>query len=51
VLTDALGTDAFVDLAEIAGIELVVIDGETRMRDLTRELRWNDAYYRLAAGL
>ena len=39
------------DFAEIAGIELVVIDAETRMRDFTRELRWNQAYYRLAQGL
>jgi L-arabinose isomerase len=38
------------DFAEIAGIELVVIDAETRMRDFTRELRWNQAYYRLAGG-
>jgi L-arabinose isomerase len=28
-----------------------VIDAETRMRDFTRELRWNQAYYRLAEGL
>ena len=51
VLSDALDTEAFADLAEIAGIELVVIDAGTRMRDFTRELRWNQAYYRLAEGL
>jgi L-arabinose isomerase len=51
VLSDQLDTEVFADFAEIAGIELVVIDAETRMRDFARELRWNQAYYRLAAGL
>ena len=47
VLSDQLDTELFVDLAEIAGIEVVVVDAETRMRDLTRELRWNQAFHRL----
>ena len=51
VLCRALGTEAFEDLAEIAGIELVVIDERTRIRDVANELRWNQAYYRLAGGL
>jgi L-arabinose isomerase len=51
VLSSQLGTEILADFAEIAGIELVVIDAETRMRDFTRELRWNQAYYRLAEGL
>jgi L-arabinose isomerase len=51
VLSGQLGTEILVDFAEIAGIELVVIDAETRMRDFTRELRRNQAYYRLAEGL
>jgi L-arabinose isomerase len=51
VLCRALGTEAFADLAEIAGIELVVIDSETRMSDVANELRWNQAYYRLAEGV
>jgi len=48
VLSGQLDTEIVADFAEIAGIELVVIDAETRMRDFTRELRWNQAYYRLA---
>ena len=36
VLCRALGTEAFADFAEIAGIELVVIDAETRMRDFAQ---------------
>ena len=51
VVSLALGTETFVDLAEIAGIELLVIDGETRMREFAKELRWNQAYYRFAGGV
>jgi L-arabinose isomerase len=51
VLCQALGTEAFVDLAEIAGLELLVIDERTRIRDVANELRWNQAYYRLAGGV
>jgi L-arabinose isomerase len=51
VLSSQLDTEIVADFAEIAGIELVVIDTETRMRDFARELRWNKAYYRLAGGV
>ena len=50
VYTAALDVEAIVDFAEIAGIELVVIDERTRMRDFRNELRWNQAYHRLASG-
>jgi len=51
VLSDQIGTETLSDFAEIAGIELVLIDAETRMRDFTHALRWNQAYFRLAQGL
>jgi L-arabinose isomerase len=51
VLCNAIGTEAFADLAEMAGIELLVIDESTRARDFANELRWNHAYYHLARGL
>jgi L-arabinose isomerase len=51
VLCRAIGSEAFADLAEIAGIELLVINDTTRIRDVVNELRWNQAYYRLAGGL
>jgi L-arabinose isomerase len=51
VLTMALTTEHLWDLSEMLRNELVIIDGDTRMRDFTRELRWNAAYYRLAQGL
>jgi L-arabinose isomerase len=51
VLTSSLGLEAIGDLAEIAGLELLTIDGETRVPDFRKELRWNQAYFRLAGGL
>ena len=51
VLSDSLDTEAFADLAEIAGVELVVIDARTNVRDLGRELGWSDAHYRLSRNL
>ncbi len=35
------------DFAEIAGVECVVIDEDTRLRDLRNELRWNRGAYGL----
>jgi L-arabinose isomerase len=31
--------------------ELALIDSDTRVRRFIQELRWNQAYYRLAAGM
>lgn len=39
------------DFAAIAGVELVVIDEDTRLRDLKRELKFSDLYYALGQGL
>ena len=51
VFTTALRMEALRDLAEIAGIELVVIDEGTTIAQFANELRWNRAYYHLARGL
>jgi L-arabinose isomerase len=51
VLSTALDVAVFEDLAEIAGVELAVIDQHTTARSFTQELRWNQAYHRLAQGL
>ncbi|CAN5217661.1 L-arabinose isomerase [soil metagenome] len=51
VMSTALGLEVFEDFAEIARNELVVIDKDTTLREFGRELRWNQAYYRLARGL
>ncbi|MET3807473.1 L-arabinose isomerase [Nakamurella sp. UYEF19] len=50
VLSAALGVEELHDFAEIIGTELLVIDRQTTTRNFANELRWNQAYYRLAKG-
>jgi L-arabinose isomerase len=50
VLSTQVGVDVFADFADIARTELLVIDADTTSRTFARELRWNQAYYRLAQG-
>lgn len=50
VMTTAVGIDVFRDFADIAKTELLVIDDSTTVRGFQQELRWNQAYYRLAQG-
>jgi L-arabinose isomerase len=50
-LTNALTREHLDDLAEMLGIELLVIDADTTARQLANQIRWNQAYYRLAQGL
>jgi L-arabinose isomerase len=35
----------------MAGVELVLIDETTSIRQLQKELRWNEAYHHLAKGI
>jgi L-arabinose isomerase len=51
VLTRALDPEALIDLAEMVGVELLLIDEGSTLPAIHRELRWNEAYYRLARGL
>jgi L-arabinose isomerase len=39
------------DFAEMAGIEFLLIDENTRLEDFKKELRWNELYYHLAHRL
>ena len=50
VLSSAIGTEELEDFAQMAQTELVVIDAATTTRSFARELRWSQAYYRLAQG-
>jgi L-arabinose isomerase len=50
-LSSAVGTEELTDLATMTGTELVVIDAATTTRRFANELRWNQAYHRLARGL
>jgi L-arabinose isomerase len=44
-LSQALTVDHLADFAEIAGIELIRIDNETRLFEFCRLLRWEEAAY------
>jgi len=43
--SQAVTTEMIEDFAAIAGLELVVIDADTRVRQFRRELEWNDVAY------
>ena len=51
VLSAAVGAEELTDFADMLGVELLVIDADTTTRAFAKELRWNQAYYRLAQGL
>ena len=46
VYSQNLTTDQIEDFAEIFGVELVVIDRHTNLRQLKNELRWNEVAYK-----
>ncbi len=50
MLTSALTMEHLNDLAEMAAVELLTIDTGTTVAQLRKEIRWNQAYYRLARG-
>jgi L-arabinose isomerase len=50
ILSSSVDTEAVVDLVTMLRTELVIIDSETTTRRFANELRWNQAYYRLAQG-
>ena len=49
--SQAVGADVLADFAQMAGIERIAIDADTRIPDLEKELRWNSVYYHLARGV
>ncbi|SKC41872.1 L-arabinose isomerase [Okibacterium fritillariae] len=51
VMSTAVGIEVFRDFAEMAKTELLIIDESTSLPEFQREVRWNQAYYRLAQGL
>ena len=50
VLSTALRADHLWDFAEMNRTELALIDASTTVRRFTQELRWTQAYHRLARG-
>jgi L-arabinose isomerase len=51
VLSSAVSTDELNDLATMLRTELLTIDSSTEIRQFQKEIRWNQAYHRLALGL
>ncbi len=47
----AVTTEHMEDFAEIAGVELAMIDQDTKLRAFQQQLRDNEIYYHLAPGL
>ena len=39
------------DFADMAEIEFLLIDENTRLDEFKKELRWNDLYYHMASGI
>ncbi|MDR2253173.1 MAG: L-arabinose isomerase [Bifidobacteriaceae bacterium] len=50
-LTTAVGLEVFQDYATMAGVELAVITTGVTGWDFRRQLRWEQAYHRLAGGV
>ena len=48
--SQAVTTEMIEDFAAMAGVELIVIDGDTKLRQVKQELEWNDAAYGLRGG-
>jgi L-arabinose isomerase len=46
VYSQSITTEYLEDFAEIAGVEMLVIDNKTTVSDFKKELRWNELYYR-----
>ena len=43
--SQALRLEHLADFAEIAGVELIVIDGDTKLREFRQQLRWEEQAY------
>ena len=49
--SQALRAEHLSEFADMAGVELLAIDSATTVSGFKKELRWNQAYHRLAEGL
>ncbi len=47
----ALTAEHLEDFAEMAGIEFLLINRDTKIAEFKKELRWNDVYYLVAKGV
>ncbi len=46
--SQSVTTEHLEDFAEMADVEFLLINNDTRLPEFKKELRWNDLYYRLA---
>ena len=51
VFSHAITADMIRDFAAIVGVEIAVIDKDTRIDAFRDSLRWNEVYYHLAGGM
>ncbi|MBN1218846.1 MAG: L-arabinose isomerase [Anaerolineae bacterium] len=49
--SQAVTAEHMEDFAEMVGLEFLLIDENTNLREFKKELRWNEIYYHLAQGL
>jgi L-arabinose isomerase len=49
--SQAVTAEMLEDFAEMADVEFLLINNGTRLADFKKELRWNEAYYRLASAM
>jgi L-arabinose isomerase len=49
--SQAVTAEHLEDFTEMAGLEFLLIDNDTKVSEFKKELRWNDIYYHLAKGL
>ena len=49
--SQSIPSEVLEDFAEMAGIEFLLINDNTKISDFKKELRWNDLYYHLSKGI
>ncbi len=49
--TQALTAEHLEDYADMVGVEFLLIDEQTKLRDFRNELRWNSVYHHAAQGV
>ena len=49
--SQAVSAEHMEDFADMAGLEILRIDQDSRLPEFKKELRWNEVYYHLARGL
>lgn len=49
--SESLNPEYMEDYAEMAGIEYVLIDSDTKIHSFKQELRWNEVYYHISKGI